>query len=421
MPRALARSQAPIEDVVLHAFGDASGKGVTAAVYAVVTQSSAVNQGLVAAKSRLSKPGLTIPRLELVSGHLVVNQLTYVREALEGFPVTTLICWLDSTAALHWVRGNGEYKQFVENRVRKIREHHEVEWRRVPSHENPADLGSREGKADQENQLWKNGPEWLCNRELWPPDIVTIPTAESNAEVKANKQLVALAIPAEDDEFDNLLNKTSYWRTMRVCAWVARFAHNVRSPRVQRKRGPLTSAEIGAQERFWVQRVQKHGSDALENDRSKLNLQENAEGLLECRGRIQGIYPIYLPDTSTLAEKFVQHAHKTTLHGGVGLTMAKVRELHWIPRLRRLVNRVIRRCSGCKRFQAIAYKAPPPGILPTSRTEGTTAFQVIGVDYAGPIRYRVSKGKEGKAYILLYACSITRGIYLDLLSSLQTS
>ena len=158
MPRALARSQAPIEDVVLHAFGDASGKGVTAAVYAVVTQSSAVNQGLVAAKSRLSKPGLTIPRLELVSGHLVVNQLTYVREALEGFPVTTLICWLDSTAALHWVRGNGEYKQFVENRVRKIREHHDVECRHVPSHENPADLGSRGGKADQENQLCEEWP-----------------------------------------------------------------------------------------------------------------------------------------------------------------------------------------------------------------------------------------------------------------------
>ena len=252
-------------------------------------------------------------------------------------------------------------------------------------------------------------------------DIVITPTAESNAEVKANKQLVALAIPAEHDEFDNLLNKTSYWRTMRVCAWVARFAHNVRNPKVQRKRGPLRSGELGAQERFWVQRVQKRSSDALENDRSKLNLQENDEGVLECRGRIQGINPTYLPDTSTLAEKFVQHAHKTTLHGGVGLTMAKVRELHWIPRLRRLVNRVIRRCSGCKRFQAIAYKAPPPGILPTSRTEGTTAFQVIGVDYAGPIRYRVSKGKEGKAYILLYACSITRGIYLDLLSSLETS
>ena len=147
VPRTLAPSKAPIEDVALHAFEDASGKGVAAAVYAVVTQSSEVNQGLVAAKSRLGKQGLTIPRLELVSGHMAVNLLTNVREALEGFPVTKLICWLDSTVALHWARGNGEYKQFVENRLRKIRENHEVEWRHVPSHENPADLGSRGRKA----------------------------------------------------------------------------------------------------------------------------------------------------------------------------------------------------------------------------------------------------------------------------------
>ena len=38
----------------------------------------------------------------------------------------------------------------------------------------------------------------------------------------------------------------------------------------------------------------------------------------------------------------------------------------------------------------------------------------------GSIRYRVSKQWEGKAYVLLYACSLTRGIYLDLLPNLET-
>ena len=71
----------------LHAFGDASGKGVAAAVYAVVTQPSGINQGLVAAKARLAKQGLTIPRLELISGHMVVNLIANVAKALEGFPV----------------------------------------------------------------------------------------------------------------------------------------------------------------------------------------------------------------------------------------------------------------------------------------------------------------------------------------------
>ena len=99
--------------------------------------------------------------------------------------------------------------------------------------------------------------------------------------------------------------------------------------------------------------------------------------------------------------------------------MVKVRERHWIPRLRRLIKRVIKDCHGCKRFHAIAYATPPPANLPTTRTEGSTAYQVIGIDYAGPLRYRKSKGKEGKAYILLYACSLTRGVYLDLLPNME--
>ena len=64
-------------------------------------------------------------------------------------------------------------------------------------HENPADLGSRGGIVNQENEQCSNGPEWLYNRESWPPDIVTTPAVESNAEVRANKQLVALFIPAK--------------------------------------------------------------------------------------------------------------------------------------------------------------------------------------------------------------------------------
>ena len=94
-----------ILSIDLHAFGDASGKGVSTAVYAVVEQPSGMNKGLVTAKSRLSKKGLTIPRLELVSGHMATNLVYNVNEALEGFPVRKVYGWLDSTVALHWIRG----------------------------------------------------------------------------------------------------------------------------------------------------------------------------------------------------------------------------------------------------------------------------------------------------------------------------
>ena len=146
----------------------------------------------------------------------------------------------------------------------------------------------------------------------------------------------------------------------------------------------------------------------------------NHDGALECRGRIQGDYPVYLPDSEMYTEKLVQHAHEAFLHGGVSLTMAKVRETHWVPRLRQLVKRLIKRCYGYKRFHAVANYNPPPGNLPQDRTVGTTPFQVVGVDYAGPVKYRVSRNREGKAYIVLYACSLSRALYLKLTKTMET-
>lgn len=40
---------------------------------AVITQASGVSKGLIAAKSRLAKKNLTIPRLELVAAHMAAN------------------------------------------------------------------------------------------------------------------------------------------------------------------------------------------------------------------------------------------------------------------------------------------------------------------------------------------------------------
>ena len=66
----------------------------------------------------------------------------------------------------------------------------------------------------------------------------------------------------------------------------------------------------------------------------------------------------------------------------------------------------------------MALATPPPGLLPTDRTERSTPFEVIG---AGPIKYRIRAKTEGKAYLALYACSLTRGLFLEVLPSLATS
>ena len=61
----------------------------------------------------------------------------------------------------------------------------------------------------------------------------------------------------------------------------------------------------------------------------------NQEGIHEYHGRIQVDYLVFIPNKSVLAEKLVEEAHLQTIHRGVALTMAKIRDQYWIPTLRK--------------------------------------------------------------------------------------
>ena len=63
---------------------------------------------------------------------------------------------------------------------------------------------------------------------------------------------------------------------------------------------------------------------------------------------------------------------------------------------------------------------PPVGNLPRDRTQGNRPFQVVGVDFAGPIKYCVTTKTQGKAYVTLFVCSLCRAIYLENGEFLQT-
>ena len=119
---------------------------------------------------------------------------------------------------------------------------------------------------------------------------------------------------------------------------------------------------------------------------------------------------------NTTITEMVMDAHLRTLHVTAGSTMTEVRRKYWIPKLRQLTKRLRYTCNGRKRFQATAFKATVPGLLPKDRTERSRAFQVIRKDYAGPVLYRLKSKKEGKAYILIFACSLSHVFHLELLT-----
>ena len=107
------------------------------------------------------------------------------------------------------------------------------------------------------------------------------------------------------------------WKAVRILSWVARFLHNCRHKPKQHLSGPLKIEEIDEQIGVWVKRVQAAylKTEQFEEDKLRLNLQKNSRGLYECRGRIQGDYPIYLPPNSILSEKMVMAAHRRTYNG----------------------------------------------------------------------------------------------------------
>ena len=104
IPRSLTLKLEPITSVDLQIFRDASILGYCAVAYAVVSQPSKVNQGLVASKSRLSKKDITIPRLELIAAHMAANLATNIKAALKDLNIRSVIGWTDSTVVLHGLR-----------------------------------------------------------------------------------------------------------------------------------------------------------------------------------------------------------------------------------------------------------------------------------------------------------------------------
>ena len=144
--------------------------------------------------------------------HLLVNE----RVALKGCPVANLNVWLDSSVALFWISGGEQYGQFVENRAQKIRAHPEITWRHVPTQETPADVASRGGDIEF-SEFWWKGPDWVVDRERWPPQHAIQPSKASTAELKATKELFKVA----EDDTDRLyvvLDKFELSKAPNICA-----------------------------------------------------------------------------------------------------------------------------------------------------------------------------------------------------------
>ena len=183
---------------------------------------------------------------------------------------------------------------FVANRVRKIAEATSeigITWKYVPTDMNLADLGSKGATiVKMERGNWLTGPNWLLDETQWPQQPKLKCTEVANEECRPTPEGILHTQKRKLDEWDALLERGAYWRTMRVTAWMLRFISNCKARRnkLKRRSGPLVTEEITTARTYWVRRVQRAFQASLQSPGWKLVMNTQAFSSVKAESKDTG-------------------------------------------------------------------------------------------------------------------------------------
>ncbi|XP_066916600.1 uncharacterized protein [Clytia hemisphaerica] len=423
--------------IELHGFSDASAVAYGAVVY--VVEKSSRRAVTVTSKTRVSPLKETsIPRLELLGAYILSVLIQRVEQAMSTMVnVDSIHCWTDSMVVLYWLDSGKELKQFVRNRVKKIKKHtQEGIWRHCPGKENPSDMTSRgvSSKEEFEEGLWFRGPEWLSkDPEHWPKQKLEVDMSvkeKAMKEVKVSKVLLARVTTVQLIEFQRF---SEFKSLIRSVAWAIRFCHNFevyhgsRLSLGQLRKGPLTVDELKKAELDVLHQAQNQLSDdRLKELERSLSVRLNVDGLLETVGRLEeasSCNRILIPRDSHVSALIILRAHQKVKHSGVAATLAEVRSRFWIPQGRQFVKKILKNCIVCKKLNSKSFSTIE-GLLPEFRIDkNVTGFEHVGLDYLGPL-YVVEKSSstsvEKKVWVALFTCATTRAVHLELVNDMTT-
>ncbi|XP_065368746.1 uncharacterized protein LOC135961178 [Calliphora vicina] len=433
----------PSDTIQIHGFCDASKSAYCATVYIrCQTKTQNTFSNLLVAKSKVAPlQTVCLPRLELNGAVLLANLVNYVKNSI-NFSNSEIYLWSDSAIVLGWLsKPPSSWETYVANRTARIHElMSDVTWRHVPTHDNPADLGTRGCKAQHlvNNSLWWNGPSWLQKPSSeWPKRNILNRSSE-------DKEIQSLHVQIEAN--DILDNFSSYSRALRVICYIFRFFHNttkkMRQNVDENTQVSLTQNEMKfvksrlivlAQKKFYNEEYQCVNESKNISNKSplkSLNPFMDKDSILRVNGRLSQSslpygerYPIILPGNSRFCQLYLHHLHEFLSHADCGQMYRIIQTEFLIFRLKPRIKGIIRKCKRC-----IMYKQQPSSQimapLPPERCTLSLPFQVTGIDFAGPFETKTSilrKSPITKGYVSVFVCFSTKAIHLEPCSELSSA
>ena len=436
-----------IKSIELHGFCDSSKIAYAAVIYAKIRTNLGVSVSLMSAKTKVAplKPH-SIPRLELLACVLLAKLTDCVAKAIDSrLNVDKIFAWSDSEIALCWLKSKlKQWKPWVENRVIYIRSIIPPDsWFHVSTAHNPSDIPTRPKRVSEFNcKLWLNGPDFLHDVSFEPPEFhLNERSSDVLSEVKkCHVMSNSLHIQSShnhsqvhdiiDESKFNSLNKL-----VTTLGYVHRFVNKLLTRIGKRDIATSSERELSTEEfkdAFDLlitnnQRKFQSNETYFKKLSASLKVFEDKDGRLRVQGRFgqnekltyDERYPLILPNDYHLTKLIVMDAHEKTLHQGIEATMNMMRQRFWIPKARRTIKSILRRCVICRRYQGKPINSPPTPNLPDYRFSASRAFQHIGFDHAGPLYIRTGKQSTAKAYVLLLTCATTRAVHFELSPDLK--
>nr|XP_034195364.1 uncharacterized protein LOC117611534 [Osmia lignaria] len=277
------------------------------------------------------------------------------------------------------------------------------------------------------------------DHDHWP-EQKEFSTLTSELEVRPNVSLFASAQKLSY-HWDLIYKYSSLIKLYRLTALCFRFASRLKRKFEAPPVMIIPSCDMEKAQHFWIHVTQHlyfaneikmlNSSSTLPATHpfSRLTAFIDSQGTVRVGGRLTSTalsrdekHPAILPRDAHLSKIIIEDAHNRTFRGGTQLTLAYVRQRYWIIGGRAPVKSHILRCVVCVRQRRIRARQMM-GQLPLSRVTPSRPFAHTGVDYAGPITMKNSKGRGSKTikgWICVLVCFPSSAVHLEVVSDYST-